>query len=269
MQSVGIVVAEPFSGYVAVIRPGVNPVFVQPFGDLVRVAPGQGVDDPGAGQSVQMLRQPCKADSLRRRTHRLQGERLPHQRTALDLYAAELRLHILDDPVIGRGGRADDGHSVGHRPQDIAQAPVVGAEIMPPVGNAVGLIDDQQADAAGNRQQHLVHEFVIGEAFRRDQQGVGHAFPNGALKRRPVLRVRGIDRQGADTQPFSRFDLVPHQGEQGRHDERHAMAPAAEYPGRDEIYRALAPAGSLHDQQPLAPVRQRVDRFPLAGPERC
>jgi hypothetical protein len=40
---------------------------------------------------------------------------------------------------------------------------------MAPIGDTVRFIHYEQADALGDRQQHLLHELIVGEPLWRDQ----------------------------------------------------------------------------------------------------
>src|SRR4030067_729434 len=64
-----------------------------------------------------------------------------------------------------------------------------------------------------------------------------------------------------------RFNLVAHQSQQGRDDQRRPCTLLPHQLGRDEIDHALAPSGALHTKQPPALVYQLVDSLPLAVAE--
>ena len=84
----------------------------------------------------------------------------------------------------------------------------------------------------------------------------------------PVVAVLAVDRARAHAGPLGHLDLVPHQGEQRRHEDRRPGAVVAEQPRGDEVDGGLAPSGPLHEQD-APPVRDhRLDRLALAVAER-
>ena len=62
-------------------------------------------------------------------------------------------------------------------------------------------------------------------------------------------------------------DLVAHQRQQRRDEQRRARALLAEQLGGDEVDRALAPPGALHDERAPALLDERPDRLELVAPE--
>ena len=88
---------------------------------------------------------------------RVSESRVSGPRRTVDV-VAELLGHVLDDAVVGGGGRREDGHARVERPEDPADPPVVRPEVVAPVGDAVRLIDDEQPDrcpgcSAGRRSR--------------------------------------------------------------------------------------------------------------------
>ena len=65
------------------------------------------------------------------------------------------------------------------------------------------------------------------------------------------------------------FDLVSHEGEQGRDDDGGSVSPVAEDTAGDEIDGAFSPPGGLHDEQARAAVDEGADGLPLAVSELC
>ena len=63
-------------------------------------------------------------------------------------------------------------------------------------------------------------------------------------------------------------DLIPHEREQRRNDERRPGVLFAQEFCRDEIDVALAPASALHNQQRAAPFQQMFNRIELSRAER-
>ena len=152
---------------------------------------------------------------------------------------------------------------VGQLVEQRADAPVVGPEVVAPVGDAVGLVDDQQPGGRGEAGQHRVAEAGVVQPLGADQQHVDLAGRDLLLDRLPLLDVGGVDRDRADAGALGGGDLVAHQREQRRDDDRRAGALRAEQQRRHEVDRRLAPAGALHDQGAPAVDGQRLDRGPL------
>ena len=126
-------------------------------------------------------------------------------------------------------------------------------------------VHHEKPDARSQRQKAVRHELVICKALGRDQKNIDLSGPQRRLYRRPSLRIRRIDRLGADSDALRGGDLVPHQGEQGRNEQRAAGAVVPQQTGGDEIYDALAPARPLYDQKPLPALHQSLNRLPLTG----
>ena len=267
MLPVGVGVGKTIRHAVAVISAGRDAVSAQPVSHLFGIAAGQGIHDAGSGQFRQMLRQPGQSRRLIGQAQGLQGQGFAHQRTALDLDVAQLLANIPQHPVVGGRCGSQHGHVRRHPPQHVDQTAIIGTEVMTPVGDAVSLVHHQQAETLGDGHQHLPDEFIVSQTLGRNQHRISLIVQNGVDQRRPVVAVGGIDGQRPNAQPLGGFDLVPHQGQQRRDDQRRPETPVAQQPGRDEIDHALAPTGALHDQPLFPPIDQGVNRFPLAGVE--
>ncbi len=223
---------------------------LQPFRDLIGVTHRQCVDDAAALQRSKLLHQPCKAFGLAGETDGLQRKRGAIEIAPGDIeIGAEHRGEVFHDPVV-RCRRSGEEPEIGRQcPDDALQQPVMGAEIVPPVGNAVRLVDDQQRDLRRDARQHLTAKALVRQALGRNQQDVDLPSGQFALDCRPVVHVVGVDRGGADAHPFRRSDLVSHQRQQRRDQERRTCAGFPQQLDCDEVDEALAPSGLLHDQQ--------------------
>ena len=84
---------------------------------------------------------------------------------------------------------------------------------------------------------------------------------------RPLFAICRIYRARPQVQAFGGLDLISHQRQKRRDNQRRSARPIPQQPRRDEIDEALSPPGPLHDEQALAPVRQRVDGLELAVPK--
>ncbi len=176
---------------------------------------------------------------------------------------AELLGDIGHDAAVGRGGRREHGNAGRDAGDEIAQAPVIGAEVMPPVADAVRFIDDEKSDARDELRQLLVAERRVVEALRRDQQHVDLVAVELCEHVAPFVRVGGVDGDRADAGALGGGDLVAHEGEQGRDEHRRAAAAAPEQQRRDEVDRGLAPSGALDDERAASPVDEGLDRLEL------
>src|ERR1044072_8108761 len=136
---------------------------------------------------------------------------------------------------------------------------VGGAELVPPVADAVRLIDHHEAhraagdDAAQRALERLgrqVEELDLAAAER------GHAVA-------PLLeRQRRVDRRGAEAEPHERVDLVLHERDERRDHEYGAGQDL----GRNLKRERLAGTGG-HDADAVATGEHRVDDAPLPGAE--
>jgi hypothetical protein len=130
----------------------------------------------------------------------VQVERVPGEGAAQhrDLAARAVRAggelfgDVVDDPV-GRGRRAgEDRHRGGARAdqlvEDVAQAAVVGPEVVAVVGDAVRLVDHEHADPGDEAVEDLPAEAGVVEPFGRHQQQVDR--PRRPRPRPPPSRRR-------------------------------------------------------------------------------
>jgi hypothetical protein len=78
---------------------------------------------------------------------------------------AKLFGNVRDDAVVrGRGGR-EHGHARVQRSKDPADPPIVRPKVVSPVGDAVRLVDHEQADRALDPRKDLRHERLVCEAL--------------------------------------------------------------------------------------------------------
>ena len=156
----------------------------------------------------------------------------------------------------------------GEGPEEPADAPVVGPEVVAPVGDAVGLVDDEQADrsrgsAAARRVTKRSLPRRSGEISRTSTASAASASSTAAHS--STLPEWIVCR--AQPEPAGHRDLVAHQREQRADDERRAVALVAQDARRDPVDEALAPARSLDDERPAAVADDRLDRLALAFAE--
>jgi len=233
-------------------------------GDLLGRGDGERVHDAGAGQLVQGLGEPGEPLLGARRAHHAEVEALPLERAAQHHRGlAELLGDVAGHPgVRGRRG-GEDRHARRELREQGAQAAVVGAEVMAPVGDAVGLVHDHEPGALGELGQHAVAEVGVVEPFRADEQDVDLARGDVGVDGLPLLEVRRVDRRGVDAGPLGGGDLVAHERQQRRDDHGRSLAELPQQRRGDEVHGRLAPAGPLHHQYAPALDDERLDRGPL------
>ena len=201
-------------------------------------AAGRGPDAlPGTvtGKVRQVGQQPPQARLGIGQRQDSEPQRVPAQGTADGQHSrTELLFDIVHHPGVGRGGGGQDRNGIRQPGDEVRDAAVVGTEVVAPVRDAVGFIDDQQPGAAEEFGQLGLPESGIGEPFRRDQEDIhligGQLFADGV----PLQLVGGVDGDGADPGTGGSGHLVPHQGEQGRNDQRGPGSPAPQQQGCHE-----------------------------------
>ena len=186
--------------------------------------------------------------------------RLPRRTSASP---PELLRDVVGDALVG--GRRGRQHrdAVGQLGEQGADPAVVGPEVVAPVGDAVRLVDHEQAAGRGQPRQHLVAEAGVVEPLRAHQEHVDLAALDRRVGLLPLLDVGRVDRDRADAGALGGRDLVAHQREQRRDDHRRPAALLTQQQRGDEVDRRLAPPGALHDQRPPPVDHQRLDRRPL------
>ncbi len=158
---------------------------------------------------------------------------------------------------------ARTGMSGGSRVEGVPDAAVVGTEVVTPVRDAVGLVDHEQPDARRQRREHPVAEVGVVEPLRADQQDVDSRLGERLFDDLPLLGVGRVDRHRVDSGPTGSLDLVAHEGQQRRHDQRRPGPASAQEGRRHEVHGRLAPAGALDDERPPPAGDQRFDGRPL------
>jgi hypothetical protein len=251
---------------------GINSIFAQPGGHRARIADGQRVNHAAAGELGQRVREPGQPGDFAGKGNVLQLQTRARQLAALDgERRAELRFQIGHDAVVRRGGGGEHADIWRQRLQDARDAAVVGAEVVTPIGNAMRLIHHEQADARSNGLQHRLDKFLVTQPLWRNKQNihaVGEQFITDAPPVFAVLLFRS-DAHRPDARAFSGGNLIPHQGQQRRNDERRPGILFAKQFCGDEIDIALAPASALNNEQRAAAFQQMFNRFELSRAESC
>ena len=250
-----------------------TPCPVEPVGDALGVALGERVDDPGAVQARQPGGQPREPLGLRREVHDLQPQARAPERAAVGaqrrarVARPQLLLHVGHDAVVGRRRRREHCDAIRQPLEHLPQPPVVRPEVVPPVGDAMRLVDDEQPDALGEQRQHRVPELRVVEPLGADEQEIDGIGGQQLAHLLPRLAVGRVDRVRADPEPLRGGDLVAHQREQRRDDQRRAGAALAQQRGGEEVHRRLAPAGALDAQDARAAVDEVGHGLALVRPE--
>ncbi len=199
---------------------------------------------------------------LRRAAHHREGEVGPVEarRHAHRVAQAQAPLHV-SGHLRGGGGRGAHDGPRAQPPRGVGQAEVVGAEVVPPLRDAVGLVDHEQAHA---RVAHRVEERPRREPLGRHVEQAQLAARGGG-QGRAVLRARALRVDQTDPRAGHRgqaLDLVLHERDQRRDDQRQVIA----HQGGKLIAQRLARAGG-HDDQRVAVGQGRLHRLALAGAE--
>ena len=131
------------------------------------------------------------------------------------------------------------------------------------------LVHHQQTNARGHGLQHRLHELLVAQPFRGDEQHVHTIGEQFIADAPPIITILFFRRDSnrSDACAPGGGDLIPHQRQQRRNDERRPGMLFAEQFCGDEIDITFAPAGALHDEQRSAPFQQMFNRFELSPAE--
>ena len=156
----------------------------------------------------------------------------------------------------GGGGRDGEDGDVGEAVERIPDVEVVGAEVVSPLADAVRLVDCEKGQfRAGDRLEEGrvpepfgsdVHELVVAVRHRRETEA--HF----------VGRDGRVEEGGGNLAFFEGGDLILHQGDERRDDERRAR----EEKGGELVAEGLAGAGR-HDDDGVAAVDDLFDGLVL------
>ncbi len=160
-----------------------------------------------------------------------------------------------------RGGRHPEQHGLAELRERPADEEVVGAEVVPPHAHAVHLVDDDEADA--DRAQHRC-EPGLAQTLR---SGVNEPFFSRAHLLQPSFglfgRERGVhERRRRSDLRRQLVDLVLHQRDQGREDERRLLAQH-----RRELVGQRLPRARRHQRERVAAVDCGAHDLLLPWPE--
>ena len=252
----------------AAVGLGLDALAAQERGHPLAVGDREHVDDARAVEPGDRLGEPRHALGLAGHVGHGQRQALAVERAAVGAQRrAELVGDVGDHAVVRGGGGAEHGHVGGQRLEHAHDAPVVRTEVVAPVADAVRLVDHQQADRARDDAEHLVAEALVREPLGRDQQQVDLVVGQALHDRLELVGVRRVDRLGAHADARGHLDLVAHQRQQGRHEQRGTGALLAQQLRGDEVDGGLAPPGALDEEDAASVAGDGLDRLELPGPE--
>ena len=161
----------------------------------------------------------------------------------------------------GRGRERRHGRADGQLSDELADGEVRGAEVLTPLGHAVGLVHGDQREP---RRTGELGEARIGQALGSHVHEVVGALGRPAQHLGLLSgRQRGIQVRPADARFLHGPNLVGHERHERAHDERHALHDD----GRHLVAHRLAGTGG-HDCQHIATGKERRDHCLLPRTER-
>ena len=241
-------------------------------GHLLGRGHGEAVDDARPLDVLERLREPGDARGLVGQLQHGQVQRLAVERTAEHQHVGDGRTVGVNGELLGdvaghalvrRRRRRKDGDARRQVSQQGADAAVVGAEVVAPVGDAVRLVDDHEAGVGGQAGQHVVAEARVVEPLGGAQQHVHLAGGDLRVHLLPLRHVRGVDGHGLDPCARGRGDLVAHEGQQRRDDHGGPGSARAQQRRRHEVDGRLAPPRALHHERAAPERDERLDGRPL------
>jgi hypothetical protein len=174
----------------------------------------------------------------------------------VDVRAVQLLADVLDH-ILGGGGGQRQHRRAAQRLNRRRHLDVGRPEVVAPLRDAVRLVDHhqvhlhlpQQVDELGHRQplRGAEHDLALGGGDRLER---GRLF---------LVAQAAVDLDRAHAELLELFELVLHQGNKGRHHDRHPVEDAR----RNLVAQRLAAAGG-HDCQRVFAVQNAIDHSLLA-----
>ena len=167
----------------------------------------------------------------------------------------------VDRDLRGGGGGESDRRLGPDRGGGVGQREVVGPEVMAPLGDAVGLVDDEQPDV---QVAQRAHEAAGGEPLGRhvEQADLTGDDPFHRARVAGAAALAVDERHLAGGDRVDRERLVAHQRDERRDDDREVVA----HQRRQLVAERLARAGGHHHERVVV-VERGADRLLLPGPE--
>ncbi len=214
--------------------------------DLFHIGAGGAVDDAAAApallQQGQQLRKllPGPPD-VEEQVRAVKARHDPHR-------CPEVQLpdHVLLDLGGSGGGKGGQHGPLGQRGDEGGNFQVTGPEVLPPLGDAVGLVHRHQRDHQFRRQ--LQKPGVL-QSFRRHIEQAALTPADPAPNLAGFLQGLGaVEEARGDARRLQGRDLVLHQGDQRGNDQGHPR----QQQGGDLIAEGFSTAGG-HDAQGVPP----------------
>ena len=256
---------------VAVVAAMRNAPLAKQRAEAVEHANEREIDDPAARAAVPGTNIEDLPDLLVVSPH------LPHrEREVRPLDPLVKRRHLVggeaqlsDDVALHlRSGRGREGHRhrIPEQPAKLPQAGVVGAEVVPPLADAVRLVHGEERDSP--RGDDLT-KLRLAKPFRRDVEETVASGPHVGISGLTLFSgQRRVDERRIDAAGAEGIDLILHERDQRRDHDRQRGCVAGGMPlrlhhRRHLVAQRLAATG-WHDDQRM-PARQHVvdDRFLL------
>ena len=214
--------------------------------DLFHIGAGGAVDDAAAApallQQGQQLREllPGPPD-VEEQIGAVKARHDPHRRPEV-----QLPDHVLLDLGGSRGGKSGQHGPPGQSRNKGGNLQIAGAEILPPLGDAVGFVHRHQGDLQRRRQ---LQEPLVFQALRGDVQQTAFPPADPAPDLAGFLQGLGaVEEACGDARRLQGRDLVLHQRDQRGNDQRHPR----QQQGGDLIAEGFPAAGG-HDAQSVPP----------------
>ena len=176
---------------------------------------------------------------------------------------------LFDDVVAhawrGRGRECVDG-DIGKRGAQGAQQAVLGPEVVAPVADAVRFVDGDEPDAPAHELTLEALAVLAHQPLGRHVEQPEPRLAQPVHRRLPLRRGhRAVEPRRGDAAGDEAIDLVLHQRNQRRHDQRDAVPAVIEQGRRLEAQRLAAARGQ--DQQAVAAIDHGLDRLALERAE--
>ena len=245
----------------AVVAAALHAVLGQEVGQGVDRLDRRGVDDAAAGLAVEQAEQGGLLAPLAPGGEHVVAEvraaeaDVDHRRVR----DPELGQDVVLDPGRRRRGERQHGRPA-HRAHRVAQPEVGRAEVVPPLRDAVRLVDhEQRHPRARERLAEPGVTQALGRHVRHARAAAREALEGGVLVAR---RERGVEPHHLEPELGQLVVLILHQRDERRDDQRDAV----ELEGGELVAERLAAAGR-HDRQRIDAGDHVADGQALAGTE--
>ena len=178
----------------------------------------------------------------------------------------QLGCDVVGDALIGGGRGGQNGGPGGQVVEESPQPAVIGAEVVPPIRDAMGFIAHERERSSLHRVEDTTTEAGIGQAFRCDQEEVDGVLGDPGLDGVPCVEVGRVDGLGDESEASGCLDLIAHEGQQGRDHDRGAPTSIPQHSGCGEVDRRLAEPGAGDEEGSLSTGNDSIDGGQLLGP---